>query len=64
VFFAYPGFGTLLYQAALNSDIYLIEACAMMGVIVVVATQILSDIFYALLNPRISFGRPRRAKGA
>jgi peptide/nickel transport system permease protein len=55
VFFAYPGFGTLLYQAALNTDIYLIEACAMVGVVVVVLTQILSDIFYSLLNPRISF---------
>jgi peptide/nickel transport system permease protein len=62
VFFAYPGFGTLLYQAALNSDIYLIEACAMAGVVVVVVTQILSDIFYALLNPRISFRTPKRVK--
>jgi peptide/nickel transport system permease protein len=62
VFFAYPGFGTLLYQAALNSDIYLIEACAMAGVVVVVATQILSDVFYALLNPRISFRAAPRAK--
>jgi peptide/nickel transport system permease protein len=64
VFFAYPGFGTLLYQAALNTDIYLIEACAMVGVVVVVVTQILSDIFYALLNPRISFGRAPGVKGA
>jgi peptide/nickel transport system permease protein len=62
VFFAYPGFGTLLYQAALNSDIYLIEACAMAGVVVVVVTQILSDIFYTLLNPRISFRTPPRVK--
>jgi peptide/nickel transport system permease protein len=64
VFFAYPGFGTLLYQAALNTDIYLIEACAMVGVVVVVVTQILSDIFYALLNPRISIGRAPRIKAA
>ena len=64
VFFAYPGFGTLLYQAALNTDIYLIEACAMVGVVVVVVTQILSDIFYALLNPRISLGRAPRIKAA
>ncbi len=32
VFFAYKGFGTLLYDAALNSDVYLIEACAMASV--------------------------------
>jgi peptide/nickel transport system permease protein len=64
VFFAYPGFGALLYQAALNSDIYLIEACAMVGVVVVVATQILSDVFYTLLNPRISFRAAPRVKTA
>ncbi|WP_457585253.1 ABC transporter permease [Ensifer canadensis] len=54
VFYAYKGFGTLLYDAALNSDIRLVEACAMMSVLVVVATQILSDVAYAWLNPRVS----------
>ena len=51
-----------IYQAALNTDIYLIEACAMAGVVVVVVTQILSDVFYTLLNPRITFGRAPRVK--
>lgn len=55
VFFAYKGFGTLLYEAALNTDVYLIEACAMVSVVVVVATQLISDVLYRLLNPRISF---------
>lgn len=54
VFYAYKGFGTLLYDAALNSDIRLVEACAMVSVLVVVATQILSDIAYGWLNPRVS----------
>jgi len=53
VFFAYPGFGTLLYQAAVNSDVYLIEACAMVGVIAVVASQVLSDLINAWLDPRL-----------
>jgi peptide/nickel transport system permease protein len=57
VFFAYQGFGTLLYQAALNSDIYLIEACTMVSVVVVVLTQIVSDFLYACLNPRMSMRR-------
>lgn len=56
VFFAYKGFGTLLYEAALNTDVYLIEACAMVSVVVVVATQLISDILYRLLNPRLKFG--------
>ncbi|WP_395827671.1 ABC transporter permease [Elstera sp.] len=61
VFFAYKGFGTLLYEASLNSDIYLIEACAMVGVAVVVVTQLLSDLLYTWLNPRISFSSPKAA---
>ncbi|WP_394155034.1 ABC transporter permease [Loktanella salsilacus] len=56
VFYAYKGFGTLLYDAALNQDIYLIEACAMISVLVVVVSQILSDLIYGWLNPRISLG--------
>nr|WP_313534021.1 ABC transporter permease [Brucella anthropi] len=56
VFYAYKGFGTLLYDAALNQDIYLIEACAMISVLVVVLSQILSDVIYDRLNPRISSG--------
>jgi peptide/nickel transport system permease protein len=55
VFFAYQGFGTLLYQAALNTDIDLIEACTMVSVAVVVLTQVASELLYAWLNPRMSF---------
>jgi peptide/nickel transport system permease protein len=53
VFFAYPGFGTLLYQASVNSDIYLIEACAMIGVVAVVVSQLISDLINTWLNPRL-----------
>ena len=56
VFFAYKGFGTLLYQACLNSDVALIEACAMTSVFVIVTTQLISDLLYSTLNPRIRFG--------
>jgi peptide/nickel transport system permease protein len=55
-FFAYKGFGALLLGAALNKDIFLIEACTMVAVFVVVATQTLGDIGYTYLNPRIRFG--------
>lgn len=56
VFYAYKGFGSLLYDAALNQDIYLVEACAMISVLVVVLSQIVSDLIYGWLNPRISIG--------
>ncbi len=54
-FFAYKGFGALLLEAALNQDIYLIEACAMIAVAVVVVVQTVADIGYTYLNPRIRF---------
>lgn len=55
VFFAYKGFGQLLFEASVNQDIYLIEACAMVAVFVAVMTQALADIGYTYLNPRIRF---------
>ena len=53
VFFAYRGFGTLVYQAALNSDVYLVEACAMVSVAVVVVSQLIADLAYLALDPRL-----------
>jgi peptide/nickel transport system permease protein len=64
VFFAYRGFGSLLYEAALNSDVAVIEACAMVSVIAVVGTQLLSDMAYAWLNPRLRVTAPRRGAAA
>ena len=54
-FFAYKGFGALLLEAALNQDIFLLEACAMVAVFVAVATKAIGDIGYVYLNPRIRF---------
>lgn len=54
-FFAYKGFGTLLWEAADTSDPFLIEACAMVTVVVVVSTQLIADFLYTYLNPRIRF---------
>lgn len=53
--FAYKGFGSLLLEAALNKDIFVIEACTMVAVLVAVGTQTLADIGYMYLNPRIRF---------
>ena len=54
-FFGYKGFGSLLLEAALNQDIFVIEACTMVAVFVAVSTQTLADIGYGFLNPRIRF---------
>ena len=54
-FFAYKGFGALLLEASLNNDIALLEACAMVAVVVAVSSQTIADIGYTFLNPRIRF---------
>lgn len=55
VFFAYKGFGKLLLDASLFGDIYMIEACSIIAVFVAVLSQLISDIGYTYLNPRIRF---------
>lgn len=51
--FSYKGFGWTLVQAAGNNDINLLLGCSVVAVVVVLATQMISDIGYAFLNPRI-----------
>ena len=51
--FNYKGFGWTLVQAAGNNDIDLLLGCSIVAVIVVLVTQLISDLGYALLNPRI-----------
>jgi peptide/nickel transport system permease protein len=51
--FNYKGFGWTLVQAASNNDIELLLACSMVAVVVVLVTQLISDIGYVYLNPRI-----------
>ncbi len=52
--FNYKGFGWTLVQAAGNNDIELLLAVSVVSVVVVLATQLVSDIGYVWLNPRIS----------
>lgn len=54
-FFAYKGFGSLILQASLNRDLYLLEACTVLAVGISVTTQTIADIGYTFLNPRIRF---------
>jgi ABC-type dipeptide/oligopeptide/nickel transport system permease component len=61
VFFAYRGFGTLLYQASLNADVYLVEACAMVSVLTVVVSQTIADLIYVRLDPRLAPGGGRHS---
>jgi peptide/nickel transport system permease protein len=51
--FAYPGFGRMMLEAALFKDIALVEAGALVAVFLAVSTNILGDLAYMLLDPRI-----------
>ncbi len=51
--FNYKGFGWTLVQAASNNDIELLLAVSVVSVVVVLVTQLISDIGYVYLNPRI-----------
>ncbi|EBA17713.1 oligopeptide/dipeptide ABC transporter, permease protein [Roseobacter sp. SK209-2-6] len=51
--FNYKGFGWILVEAAGNNDIELLLAISVVSVFVVLVTQLISDIGYVYLNPRI-----------
>ncbi|MBY6047396.1 ABC transporter permease [Vannielia litorea] len=51
--FNYKGFGWALVQAAGNNDIDLLLGVSIVSVLVVLITQLISDIGYVHLNPRI-----------
>jgi peptide/nickel transport system permease protein len=51
--FNYKGFGWLLVMAADANDVELLLSCSLVAVLVVLVTQLISDIGYVFLNPRI-----------
>jgi len=53
--FGFPGLGRYVLEAALFKDVFATEAAAMLLVIVAVGTQLLADIIYTYLNPRIRY---------
>jgi peptide/nickel transport system permease protein len=55
VLFSFPGLGQYLLDSALFNDVYSIEAGAMIMVVLAVGTQLLADILYTFLNPRIRY---------
>ena len=53
--FNYPGLGRLLLTAIDNQDFPLIQAITMIVVFGVVIANLVADILYAFLNPRIRY---------
>ena len=55
VFFQYSGFGRMLFDAANYGDIQVLQAATLVAVFVAVMSQLLSDVCYWYLNPRMRF---------
>jgi peptide/nickel transport system permease protein len=51
--FAYPGIGNMLYGAAINRDLPLIQGVTMIFAVVFILLNLLIDLSYAIINPRI-----------
>jgi len=54
--FQWPGMGNLMISAIRNSDFLVIQGVALMFVLLVMISNLLADISYAYLNPRIRYG--------
>lgn len=55
VIFGYPGLGEYIYDAAIFGDYNALAAAAMILVVIAVATRLIGDFAYTLLNPRIRY---------
>jgi len=53
--FGFPGLGRYVLEAALFKDVFAIEAAAMILVIIAVSTQLVADLIYTYINPRIRY---------
>ena len=54
--FAYPGLGSLMLRAALFGDIHVVQALTLLALAVALGTQLLGDLAYMALDPRIRPG--------
>ncbi|WP_242960520.1 ABC transporter permease [Flavonifractor sp. An92] len=54
--FVWPGIGTLNYNSILNRDYAVIITITMILAMVILATNLLADILYAVADPRIRLG--------
>jgi peptide/nickel transport system permease protein len=55
VVFNYPGMGLLFFNSALNTDIQMMLAITVLTTIVTILGNLLADIGYAMLDPRVRY---------
>ncbi len=55
IIFAWPGIGRLLYDATLNRDYPLLMGIFMLVAVTVILTNLLTDLLYTFLDPRVRY---------
>jgi peptide/nickel transport system permease protein len=55
VVFNYPGMGLLFFNSALNTDIQMMLAITVLTTVVTILGNLLADIGYAMLDPRVRY---------
>jgi peptide/nickel transport system permease protein len=53
--FSWPGMGRLYYQAAIRRDYPVLLAVLMFSAVVIILSNLLADILYGLLDPRVRY---------
>ncbi len=61
--FGLPGIGTLLYRSLTNNDLPVILGIVIVISVTVTIANMIADIVYSLLDPRVSLRGPRRQRG-
>jgi len=51
--FTYPGMGRLMFEAVINRDFPTLQACLLIMTLCVIAANIIADILYPLIDPRV-----------
>ena len=54
--FALPGLGRLNLESVLNRDFPMLQGAVLVTVLAVIAVNVLSDVLYGLIDPRIRYG--------
>jgi peptide/nickel transport system permease protein len=57
--FSWPGMGRLLRDAALARDVNVAMGIVMIGAVAVIVANLIADLAYAALDPRVALGGRR-----
>ncbi len=58
--FAWPGLGQVTVQSILARDFLVVQGVVLLGALVTIGLNVLADILYSLVDPRIRLGGARR----